>query len=89
MAKTTIKVPQSTPLAASAYRVEFDPQKANLDSIMAAVKELLGRSGCANCGRLSILDVRFDPRVQLEREIPGVLSVSELTHQDVAIQQKF
>jgi formate dehydrogenase assembly factor FdhD len=65
-------------LQANAVRVEFDPQKANIDSIMAVVKEILGRTGCAACGRLSILDIHFDPRVIIEHEIPGVRNVKEL-----------
>jgi hypothetical protein len=45
---------------------------------MAVVKEILGRTGCAACGRLSILDIHFDPRVIIEHELAGVRSVKEL-----------
>lgn len=65
-------------LSATVYRVEFDSRKADLDSLMASIKEIMGRSGCPNCGRLSILDIQFDPRVHFEREIAGVRSVTEL-----------
>lgn len=60
-----------------AYRVEFD-RKANIDSLMAAIKEILGRSGCAQCGRLGRFELEFDPRVQFEREIPGIREISEV-----------
>ena len=65
-------------LASTTYRVEFDASKANLESVMAAVKEIVGRAGCPKCGRLSILDVRIDPYVRLEKEIAGVRGISEV-----------
>lgn len=58
------------------YRVEFDKQ-ATHESLMAVIKEILGRSGCAQCGRLGRFELEFDPRVQLEREIPGIREITE------------
>lgn len=60
-----------------AYRVEFDA-RANVESLMAAVKEILGRSGCPECGRMGRFELEIDPRVQLQREIAGVKEITEI-----------
>ena len=39
-------------LMAKTYRVTFDARTATMESMMHAIKEILDRSGCANCGRL-------------------------------------
>lgn len=65
-------------LRAPAYRVEFDARTANLDSIMSAIKEILVRGGCAQCGRIGRFELELDPRVQLQREIAGVREITEV-----------
>lgn len=60
-----------------AYRVEFD-RTATTESLMAAIKEILGRSGCAQCGRLGRFELELDPRVVLQRELAGVRGITEI-----------
>lgn len=63
-------------LMAKTYRVTFDPRTATMDSMIQAIKEILDRSGCANCGRLGGLHLEIDPRVNI-REIAGVREITE------------
>lgn len=60
-----------------AYRIHLEPGVANLDSIIAAVKQLGSRHGCENCGRLGYIDIGFEERVN-PREIAGVRSIVDL-----------
>lgn len=64
-------------LMAKTYRVTFDARTATMESMMHAIKEILDRSGCANCGRLGGLELEIDPRVNIAREIAGVREISE------------
>ena len=64
-------------LMAKSYRIVFDTQKATLESAMQAIKEILDRSGCANCGRLGGIELEIDPRVNIAREIAGVREITE------------
>ncbi len=62
---------------ARAYRIHLDPGLANLDSVIAAIKQLGGRHGCEACGRLGYIDLGFDERIN-PREIAGVRSIVDL-----------
>lgn len=64
-------------IAPKTYRIHFEPDVANLTSVIEAIKHLGSRHGCEACGRLGYIDLGFDERVN-PAEIAGVRSIVDL-----------
>jgi len=55
----------------------FNPNDQTVEHVQAAVLSILGRGGCARCGRLAVLSFEFqgDPPPDLNKQ--GVVSYVE------------
>jgi hypothetical protein len=63
-----------------ATTLTINPHNQNLETLQNILRQILGRAGCAACGRIAVwrFDFLGDPPVELAKE--GIISMHEVAH---------
>ena len=64
-------------MSAKTATVTFNPHGQTIDNVQTVVKQILGRAGCPQCGRLALLKVDFGDPITDELGKLGVVGIDK------------